>query len=311
MLKIIFITTIALLFLIIPASASETGIDSPILPHRIYDTQAKTLMDFEGLLRRCADADVVTLGENHGDPATNRVELALLMGLARLIEGKVVLSMEMFERDIQDVVDEYLHSVIDEEEFLASSNPPAKYKTSYRPLVEYCKANGIPLIASNFPWTLGLKVGEMGYYAAVESFTEDERKLLPEIYDAPQDEYFKKHKQTIMSMGGHGGMEGITDEVALYYYQNQVLRDETMAESVYKASLKYPGSTIYHIVGSFHVEDYLGTYERIRKRMAEADLVSILVRPVDDILAASLDDIPGCDYVIFVIKEPEKVEGNS
>ena len=311
MLKAIFTATIALLLLVIPTFAAETGLESPVLPHRVYDMHTKNLMDFEGLLRRCAVADVVTLGENHGDRATERIELALLMGLARAGDGKVVLSMEMFERNIQDVVDEYLHDVIDEEEFLASSNPPGNYKEAYRPLVEYCRANGIPLIASNFPWTLGLKVGEVGYRSAVESYAEDERKWLPQIYDAPEDAYFVKYKRTMMSIGGHGGMAGLTEEEVGRYYQNQILRDETMAESVHRASMKYPDSTIYHIVGSFHVEDYFGTYERIRKRMPSADLVSILVRPVADIDNASFDDIPGCDYVVFVIKEPDEGEGKT
>jgi uncharacterized iron-regulated protein len=82
--------------------------------------------------------------------------------------------------------------------------------------------------------------------------------------------------------------------------------DETMAESVYKASIANPGYTVYHIVGSFHVEDYLGTYSRIKQRMPTGDLLSILVYPVDDLLTPRINEIPGCDFLILVLREPEE-----
>jgi uncharacterized iron-regulated protein len=306
MLRIILFTTITLLLLIIPAFAGESGLGSPVLPHRIYDMRTQSLTDLEGLVNRCIGADVVTLGENHGDPATARIELALLMGLARLGKGKVVLSMEMFERDIQDVVDEYLGGGIDEEEFMASANPPLTYKTDCRPLIEYCKEHGIHVVASNFPNRLTLKVGDEGYDAAVAGFTEEERRLLPEIYNAPDDAYRKKIVKTMLSMAAYGGMRGMTEELTETYYQAQVLMDETMAESVYKASIANPGYTVYHIVGSFHVEDYLGTYSRIKQRMPTGDLLSILVYPVDDLLTPRINEIPGCDFLILVLRDPEE-----
>ena len=53
---------------------------------------------------------------------------------------KLVLSLEMFEADNQFVLNEYLAGRITEEEFLAKSRPWPRYKTDYRQLVEFAKA---------------------------------------------------------------------------------------------------------------------------------------------------------------------------
>ena len=52
----------------------------------------------------------------------------------------VALSLEMFERDVQTVLDEYLAGLISERHFLLSSRPWKNYETDYRPLVEYARA---------------------------------------------------------------------------------------------------------------------------------------------------------------------------
>jgi uncharacterized iron-regulated protein len=60
-------------------------------------------------------------------------------------------SLEMFERDVQIVLDEYVKDLITEKKFLDDSRPWNNYKTDYRPLVEYAKQNKLPVIAANAP----------------------------------------------------------------------------------------------------------------------------------------------------------------
>src|SRR5688572_33260380 len=52
-------------------------------PHRVFDTRKKQFIDFETLASRLAAADLVFVGEQHNDPATHRMELAILEGIAR------------------------------------------------------------------------------------------------------------------------------------------------------------------------------------------------------------------------------------
>ena len=59
--------------------------------------------------------------------------------------------MEMFERDAQIVLDEYLNDLITEKKFLDDSRPWENYKTDYRPLVEFARVNKLNVIAANAP----------------------------------------------------------------------------------------------------------------------------------------------------------------
>ena len=65
--------------------------------------------------------------------------------------SRLVLSMEMFEKDNQEKVNDYLAGKITEEEFIKTSRPWPRYITDYKPMIEFAKAHKIPVIASNIP----------------------------------------------------------------------------------------------------------------------------------------------------------------
>src|SRR5881275_2323790 len=73
---------------------------------RVYDAQGKSVT-FEQVLDAVAASDVVFVGEMHNDRAAHQLELQLLDGAhARLAQQRdnarpLVLSLEMFERDVQ------------------------------------------------------------------------------------------------------------------------------------------------------------------------------------------------------------------
>ena len=92
------------------------------VPQRVYDMRQKTFSDFETMLADLARADAVFVGEQHDDPNTHRLELAIVEGLTR--RGvPVVVAMEMFERDVQGAVDQYAAGTMTEEQFLKESRP--------------------------------------------------------------------------------------------------------------------------------------------------------------------------------------------
>ena len=106
---------------------------------RLYDGRTLQEIDWEQALDRLADADVVGLGETHLDQLTHDAELELLRELAARRGNAVTLSMEMFERDVQPALDDYLAGRITEADFLARARPWKNYATDYRPLVELAK----------------------------------------------------------------------------------------------------------------------------------------------------------------------------
>ncbi|MFN3431207.1 MAG: ChaN family lipoprotein, partial [Candidatus Sericytochromatia bacterium] len=110
-----------------------------------------------------ATADVVYLGEEHDDPVAHRLQSELLaQACDRAGKRPVALAMEMFERDVQLVLDEYLADAIREKDLLTDARPWPNYATDYRPLVEFAKSRGIPVIAANAPKRYVSRVGRLG-----------------------------------------------------------------------------------------------------------------------------------------------------
>src|SRR5262249_3218841 len=92
------------------------------LPQRVFDTRRNDFTDFESMLADLARADVVFVGEQHDDPNTHRLELAIVEGLSQ--RGiPVVVGMEMFARDVQSTGDECVAGTLGEEAFARDRRP--------------------------------------------------------------------------------------------------------------------------------------------------------------------------------------------
>ena len=108
----------------------------------IFDGKGN-LVSMEGLLSVFAETDVVFIGENHDDAVAHYLQAEIFKKTFERYGSSrnVMLSMEMFERDSQMVLDEYLKDLITEKKFLDDSRPWNNYKTDYRPMVEFAKQN--------------------------------------------------------------------------------------------------------------------------------------------------------------------------
>ncbi|HEV8357857.1 MAG TPA: hypothetical protein VGQ17_13985, partial [Gemmatimonadales bacterium] len=60
-----------------PSSLAPSPLAPSYVPHRVYDTRHKRFTDFETLIATVSSADLVFVGEEHNDPATHRMEVAL------------------------------------------------------------------------------------------------------------------------------------------------------------------------------------------------------------------------------------------
>lgn len=281
---------------------------SGYVPHRVYAAGEKKYSDFEAMVADLARADVVFVGEQHDDPATHKLELAVLEGVARRRDN-VVLSLEMFERDAQKYLDDYLAGRISEEEFLKNSRPWGNYATDYRPLVEFAKAKGWRVVAGNVPRRYASQVARGGL-EVIDKLPENERGFVARDIKAPTtDDYFKNFEKVMTAptssgaSGGHGG--GMNVERV---YQAQVVKDETMAESIaqayQEASAQKP--LVIHYNGAFHSDYRLGTAERAAKRLPQARIKVVSVVPTENLDSIKADDYrKRGDYVVFAIKLPK------
>lgn len=199
------------------------------------------------------------LGETHDDPTAHTLELELLKSLHAA--GPVVLSMEMFERDVQSVLDEYLSSTIIEEHLLASGRAWSNYKSDYRPLVEFAKEQKLPVVAANAPRRYVNRVTRLGR-ESLDSLSSHARATLPPLPYAEASERYGKKFHEVMEKVRRQSNRPVDPVKSL---AAQSLWDAAMAFSIAEALMRHPNSRVVQVNGSFHSEDRLGIPEHLER----------------------------------------------
>ncbi|MBV8388740.1 MAG: ChaN family lipoprotein, partial [Mucilaginibacter sp.] len=74
--------------------------------YKIYDTRIQKVISVDDIINNMDKADVLFFGEEHNDSTCHVLELTLLTKLAVKYPGKTALSLEMFETDCQNVLNE-------------------------------------------------------------------------------------------------------------------------------------------------------------------------------------------------------------
>lgn len=269
-----------------PAGAPQT----PEAHYRAFDAKGRRVTLGE-IIEALGGADVLLVGESHNDPSAHLLEAELL----RLADEKygrtagrgrrtLALSLEMFERDVQLVLDEYVAGLIAERHFLSSSRPWKNYQTDYRPLVEYARAHKLPVVAANAPARYVSRVSGLGpdslrtlsttakgwlpplpfepasrqYEAKFTRFMRgDAPAATPaQAVTAPTPEARTSSTQTTPNPhSAHGGASFLLDA--------QNLRDASMGYSITEFLKQNPGALVVHVNGKFHSEERLGVAEHI------------------------------------------------
>jgi uncharacterized iron-regulated protein len=282
------------------------------VPNRVYDTKHRRFIDFESMLASASTADVLFLGEQHDDPGTHRLEAATLEGLARR-RGNIVVAMEMFERDVQPLLDNYLAGQAQEHDFYTGSRPWPRYITDYRPLVELARSSKWPVIASDVPRRLASLVSRRGLKIILDSISATDRAFAAHDVICPHDDYFARFAKTMADMPSHSGdstKESAAEKAATIerIYQAQCIKDETMGESVANAyTAAPPRALVVHVNGAFHSDYGLGTAERVKRRLPGNRVVVVSFVPMKDL--DKVDEKPDhtlADFIVFTLAPPAK-----
>src|SRR5687768_8910901 len=107
---------------------------------RVFDSKGNP-STLDAVIASAAETDAIFLGELHDDAVGHAIQFEIFRRVVdkHSADRRIALSLEMFERDVQIVIDEYLANLIREDHFLSSSRPWGNYKTDYKPLVELAK----------------------------------------------------------------------------------------------------------------------------------------------------------------------------
>ncbi len=281
--KPVAVAILLALMAVLPARGQEAQ------PWSVF-TRTGEAADIHAIAARAESVDVVLVGELHDDTLGHQFKHALLRALDQETARPVALSLEMFEQDVQLVVDEYLAGLISEAHFLASSRPWQNYARDYRPMVEYARDRRMAVIAANPPRRY-VNVVSRGGFAALDSlFVPSKRHLpplpLPEVSGEYRDTFFER----IAGMPAHGGpsRENLLEA--------QQLWDAGMAHAIATRLDRSRGLLIMHAAGAFHVESGRGIGDMLPAYRPETSILIVAVRP-----GAGFDTAVHADLGDFVV----------
>lgn len=244
--------------------------------YRVFDSKGNP-SSIAAIVKALENTDVIFLGEQHDDSVGHALEFEIFKQAVANYSSrrKVALSLEMFERDVQIVVNEYLGGQITEAQFLASSRPWGNYKTDYRPLVELAKEKNLTVVAANAPRRY-VNMVSRGGRDTLNGLTKEARSWLPPLpYGEPSEAYAKKFKAL---MGPSPEAQMGVDKILA----SQSLWDASMSNSVANYLKKNKGSLVVHLNGGFHTESRLGTVEHLLKYQSKARVLVVTMKYEDD-----------------------------
>lgn len=275
--------------------------------YRIF-TGAGAEASLPEILSVASGAEVLLLGEMHDDRAGHALQYEIFRALVEGEEAQhsadggtpsarrrgVVLSLEMFERDVQYVLDEYLDGLIREDHFQRSSRPWPHYDEDYRPLVELARSREVPVIAANAPRRYVNMVTRGGPSALDRLSTRARESLPPLPYQGPSAAYRGRLEA---EMGGHG--TGAATDAPSYGIYAQALWDAGMANSIAESLRRDPSSLVVHLAGSFHVSYGLGLPEHLQSYRPGTRIVTVVVRPTTPRDSIPTELLGAGDFVIL------------
>jgi len=297
--------TLAALFFVPDSGTAQTRQESPP-PFRVYTSEGKAAT-LDDVVMAMGTAHAVFIGETHNDPATHWIELQLLQSAYTQYappraDGprSIILALEMFERDTQPVLNEYLAGVITERHFLAASRPWKNYATDYRPLVEFARTHKLPVVAANAPERYVNRAGRLGRESLLSLSAEARKWFAPLPYAQPSPDYAVKFKRVMggdmVSTGAHGNP---------FLLDAQALRDATMAYSVTEQLRVSNSSLVIHVNGNFHSEGGLGTPEHLRLYRAGTRTLIVTIIPAKSDSPFDANSLKGLgDFIIITGSVP-------
>jgi uncharacterized iron-regulated protein len=247
---------------------------------------------FSKLLEKAKEADVILFGELHNNPISHWLQLEL----AKDLKGGLSIGMEMFEADDQMIIIEYFKGKFATKNFESEVKLWNNYQTDYKPILEFAKSEGLPLIATNVPRRYANMVSKNGI-ESLHDLSDEAKKLMAPLpieidYDLPG---YKNMKDM---MGPHA------KENADKFVQAQALKDATMAHFIVQNLMQ--GNKFLHLNGAYHSNNFEGIFYYLKKY--KSDLKVLTISTVEQEIPQDLEEENKgiADFVINVPKNMTK-----
>jgi uncharacterized iron-regulated protein len=268
--------------------------------YQIFSKKTQTTLTLKELSIEISNYNVIFFGEFHENAILHKLEMELLQNLWNYYPDLAV-SFEMFERDVQNVLDDYLAGRISEDELLKNSRPWGNYLSDYKPLIEFAKDRKLPVIAANVPRDYAAFINKDGIKAF---YNLPNKQFAAEKFSVHEGKYKEKFYQTMLAMSESSPMmkKSLSDEKLYNLYAAQCLKDETMAESIHLFQQIRQECKILHYNGDFHSNSYLGTVEKLKALNSTISIAVITPIIVESDFVFPIAHIHEADFFIVIKK---------
>ncbi|SHJ08054.1 Uncharacterized iron-regulated protein [Hymenobacter daecheongensis DSM 21074] len=265
--------------------------------YRLFSAAGRPVR-YEKMLNVLAKADVVFFGEQHNDPIAHWLALQLTEDLLRLRQGQLVLGLEMFERDVQPLVDQYTTGELAAPAFEAQSRPWPNYATDYKPLLELARQQKFRVVGTNVPRRYAALVAK-GSLAALDTLAAPAKAWLAPLpltvdYDLPG----------YRNMARMFGSDATHAASVRQIIQAQALKDATMAHFLNQA--RPAGHLLLHLNGSYHSDNHDGILDYLRQVNPSLKVLTISVVLQEQLNQLDEENRPKADFVLVVPSDMTK-----
>src|SRR5262249_13810619 len=248
-------------------------------------------VSFGEMTDRLLEGDIVCVGEEHDSALHHEVQLMIVKALFARDE-RLGVGLEMFQRPYQKIVDRYLSGAIDEATVLEDTEYGKRWGYDgglYRPILEFCRRNRVPVAALNLADELRRRLSEVGH----EKLTAQEKEQLGEI-----DFHVKEHRDYWFDrLGEMHGQKEMSKDRKEKSYQVMTAWDEYMADSAARFQQERKLRRLVVLAGSGHSERGFGIPRRAARRTGGKAL-TVTVRVGGDVAWLAREGV--ADFVVVV-----------
>ncbi len=256
--------------------------------YRLFNAKGK-MVKYQKMINAAKNADVVFFGELHNNPIAHWLELEITKDLYKARNGNIIEGAEMFERDNQLIMNEYLKGEINRKNFEEEIRLWPNYKTDYKPLVEFAKKHRIPFIATNVPRRYANMVYQHGF-GALDSLSPEAKSYIAPL-PIPFDPKVKCYKDMLAMMKSMGHNNPNLPKA-------QALKDATMAASIAKYAGN--GKLFIHYEGSYHSDHHQGIIWYLNKYKPGLKIITISTVEQKNIDTLAKKSINLADFIVVV-----------
>ena len=272
--------------------------------YRIYSVKQSKEVSLNTIADEMENYDVLFFGEEHNDSVTHMLQKNIFELLYAKFGSHLALSMEMFDRDVQVVMNEYLEGYIREKNFIKDARAWNNY-ADYKPMVELAKANQLQVICANAPTRYTNLAGRKGQAALLALTKEAKKAIAPLPYAKASGKYYDK----LMSLTEHTTTTATDTNqpkmpaMAMTQFDlitAQSLWDATMAYSIAQFLKKNKAKKVMQVNGKFHSDEGFAIVTQLKQYRPKAKSLIISSATDDDFPKVNWDNYKkDGDYIII------------